>query len=141
MAVRDELLERFTAHAVGRAAGQTVAQLLFQLHQLVKEHVILPVGDGGVIQHIVAVGVLIEELHQLLHSLFHLNLLHWRKLRIQFLDSLAGKGHLRDGAVDGDDGAAAKLAVFHRVAGLERAGLYLARRLLRVRHLGCQAAA
>lgn len=61
-----------------------------------------------------------------------LDLFHRRELDVQLLDALAGEGDLRDGPLDGDDRAAAELAVLDRVARLQRSGRGPARRLLRV---------
>ena len=69
-----KFLERFAADAVRRAVRQAVTQLFFQLHQFVKQHVVLLIRNHGVIQHIVAIGVLVQLLHELAHPVlaFHI---------------------------------------------------------------------
>ena len=135
MPVGHELLERLPADAPRGAVRQAEAGLLLQAQQLVKEQVVFAVRNGGVVQHVVAVGVPVELVHQVPHSLFHrflslshelvastLDLFHRRELDVQLLDALAGEGDLRDGPLDGDDRAAAELAVLDRVARLQRSG-------------------
>ena len=65
------ILERLPADAPRGAVRQADAGLLLQAQQLVKEQVVFAVRNGGVVQHVVAVGVPVELVHQVPHSLFH----------------------------------------------------------------------
>ena len=61
--VGHELLERLPADAPRGAVRQAEAGLLLQAQQLVKEQVVFAVRNGGVVQHVVAVGVPVELVH------------------------------------------------------------------------------
>ena len=61
-------LQRLAAHPAGGAVGKNYARILFQPFQLVVVLIVLAVGHGGVVEHVIFVRPFIEFIHKFAHS-------------------------------------------------------------------------